>query len=36
MIGYILIRTAISMFCWFVFGATDFKVKETIIHSLVL
>lgn len=35
MIGYILICTAINLVCWFVFGATDFTVKENIIHSLV-
>lgn len=35
MIGYILICTAINIFCWFVLGATDFTVKENIIHSLV-
>lgn len=35
MIGYILICTGINIFCWFVFGATDFTVKENIIHSLV-
>ena len=23
------------LFCWFIFGATDFTVKENIIHSLV-
>ena len=35
MIGYILICTGINIFCWFVLGATDFTVKENIIHSLV-
>ena len=35
MIGYILIVTAINIFCWFVLGAIDFTVKENIIHSLI-
>ena len=35
MIGYILICTGINIFCWFVFGATDFTVKENAVHSLV-
>ena len=25
----------VLLVCWFVFGATDFTVKENIIHSLV-
>lgn len=35
MIGYILIVTAINIFCWFVLAYMDFTIKENIIHSLV-
>ena len=35
MIGYMVICSAINIFCWFVLGATDFTVKENIINSLV-
>lgn len=39
MIGYIYIDTHcnkhVLLFYWLVFGATDFTVKENIIHSLV-
>ncbi len=35
MIGYILVVTAINIFCWFVWGCVDFTIKENIIHSLI-
>lgn len=35
LIGFILLFTAINIFCWFVIGGADFTFKENFKHVII-